>query len=110
MMGYEIPEKGQVTPYDIVSFGIPVCTRHGKAYEMIELIKFTGLLAEKGLTQHLESVFYNSVSCCCEFTFKDHFDQYSSEADAIKECALRSIGQFDWFDFIMHGEPGISWD
>ena len=106
-MAYEIPEKGQIKPYDMVSFGIPISTRHGKAYEMMELIKFTGLVAQKGLGGYIKNAFYDSNSCCCYFTFLPLFDQYGEAADAIKECAIQSISQFDWFDCICHGETGL---
>ena len=99
-----MPEKGQLNHYGVEAFGISLTSRHGKALELSEMLRFAYYVASAGLTDHIVSVFYDSVSCCCNFEFVQGFDKYSEEADKIKQCALRSIRQFEWFDMIEHGD------
>lgn len=103
MKSNAMKEKNQINQYSITSFGIPLTTRHGIAKEMAEMINFSYLVSSKGLQKYLESVFYDSVSCCCSFEFLPLFENFSQASEAIKACALESIGQFDWFDSLHHG-------
>lgn len=103
-MSYVIPEKGQLNEYGIEAFGIPLTSRHGIAMEMSQMLRFSYYLASAGVGNHIESVFYDSGSCCCNFEFIPGFDENSVYAEKIKQCALRSIGQFEWFGMIEHGD------
>lgn len=103
-MSYQIPEKGQLKDYGVVAFGIPLTSRHGIAMELSQMLRFSYYVASAGLADCIESVFYDSGSCCCNFEFVPGFEKYSYEAEKIKQCALRSIGQFEWFDVIEHGD------
>jgi hypothetical protein len=104
MKPYEIEEKNQINIYSITSLGISLTTRHGIAKEMAEMLNFSYLVSRKGLQKYLVSVFYDSVSCCCSFEFLPLFEEFSQASKSIKACALQSIGQFDWFDCIHHGD------
>ncbi|HIC1933090.1 TPA: hypothetical protein ACW0QD_000741 [Citrobacter freundii] len=103
-MSYIMPEKGQMNEYGIEAFGIPLTSRHGVAMELSQMLRFSYYVASVGLVKCIESVFYDSGSCCCNFEFIPGFNEYSEEAEKIKQCALRSIGQFEWFGMIEHGD------
>ena len=104
-MNGEIPEKGQLSDYGIVAFGIPLTTRHGIAVELAEMLKFAHSVSVKGLGKYIENVFYDSVWCGCNIELKPGLNKSSVEAEEIKNCALAHISQFAWFGNVLHGEP-----
>lgn len=103
MSTYDIPEKGQISVSGMTAFGISICSRHGKACEMAEMLNFSYSIAVRGLQKYIESVFYDSNSCSCTFSFIPLFDKYSEAAEVIRQCALETIRQFDWFGSYEHG-------
>ncbi|MBD2803486.1 hypothetical protein [Xenorhabdus szentirmaii] len=95
--------KGQIDIYGCTAFGIHLSSRHGIAYELAEMLLFAEGLEKKGLTRYVESIFYDSGSCTCNFEFTHDVEKYSKIADQIELVAMEHISQFEIFDNICHG-------
>jgi len=87
------------------AYGIDICTRHGKAYELAEMLNFCVAIAKKDLQNRVTSLFYDSNSCCCNFELCPSVEQFDDVAEEILNTALETIGQFEWFGTIEHGAP-----
>lgn len=87
------------------AYGIDICTRHGKANELAEMLSFCVAIASVGLQSRVTSLFYDSNSCCCTIELCPSVEQFDDAADAIEKAALKTIGQFEWFGTIRHGAP-----
>ncbi|MDM3885959.1 hypothetical protein QSV36_10155 [Pseudomonas sp. BCRC 81390] len=97
--------ESSVSVDHLTAHGIEICTRHGKAYELAEMLSFCVAIAQKGLQKRVISLFYDSNSCCCTFELCPSVEQYDDVADEIEKAALKTIGQFEWFGTIKHGLP-----
>ena len=95
----------QIEPSAFEAFGVPIDSRYGQAHELIELMNFTELLAEKKVAHYVKRAFYNSKACMCTLELDPSVQQGDAVADAILEAATETIGQFDWFDTVQHGKP-----
>lgn len=87
------------------AYGIEICTRHGKAYELAEMLNFCVAIAKKGLQSRVSRLFYDSNSCCCTFELCPSVEQHDEVGREIQATALATIGQFEWFGYIEHGAP-----
>ena len=96
---------GEVSVDAMTVFGIEISTRHGKAYELAEMINFCVALERRGLKRKVVSVFYDSNSCCCSFEISRSVERYGDSEQGIFEAAKETISQFDWFGTVKHGEP-----
>jgi len=93
----------QIEPSAFEAFGVPIDSRYGQAHELIELMNFTELLAEKKVAHYVKRAFYNSKACMCTLELDPSVQQGDAVADAILEAATETIGKFDWFDNVQHG-------
>jgi len=97
------------------SFGITIGSFHDKAWEIVEMLNFTIELARLELHEYVIYVEYYSKSQTCTFVFSDDLEIYndaelgilSYEATKIKECAMKTIVQFEMFGGLDHGESTI---
>ncbi|WP_186005912.1 hypothetical protein [Pseudomonas congelans] len=96
---------GEVSVGSMTANGIDISTRHGKANELAEMLSFCVAIAKVGLQRRVESLFYDSNSCCCTFELCPSVEQFDDVADEIEGIALKTIGQFEWFGIIKHGAP-----
>ncbi|QJD30933.1 GIY-YIG nuclease family protein [Methylococcus geothermalis] len=85
---------------------INLVSRHGVAYEEKELEEFAQAIQRNNLHPFVLSAFYDSNSCCCQFTLAECVEEYSPLAEEIMAVALETIGQFEWFGYIKHGRGG----
>ena len=85
---------------------IELVSRHCVAYEEKELEEFAQAIQGNNLHPFVLSVFYDSNSCCCQFTLAECVEEYSPLANEIMALALETIGQFEWFGYIEHGRGG----
>ena len=92
----------QIQPSALEAFGD---SRYGQARELIELMNFVKLLAEKKVAHYVKRAFYNSKACMCTLELDPSVQQGDAVADAILEAATETIGQFDLFDTVHHGKP-----
>lgn len=95
--------KSQLSTSSLTAFGIEICTRHSKAYELVEMINFCMLAAERGLEDKVIRVFYDSNSCCCNFELSPGIEPYDEIDQALHSLAKETIGQFEWNGVIDHG-------
>lgn len=102
-MSYFGEKSHQLSTGSLEAFGISLCSRYAKADEMIQMLSFAELVAQQGLHHLVSEAFYDSGSCCCTFTLKPDVDPLSAVGEQIKECALATIGQFDWEGSVLHG-------
>lgn len=94
--------KSQLSEGSLTAFGIPVSTRHSKAYEMAEMLNFCRKAAEAGLEDSVSSIFYDSGACLCQFELKD-VEPFGGLDQALLAIAEQTIGQFEWNGTIYHG-------
>lgn len=88
-------EKGsQVEPGALVAFGIPLQSRYGKAHEIMEMLAFAQLSAQAGVAGYVESVFYDSQSCCCTVQVKPGAERRPDVIELIGDCGDRTLCQF----------------
>ena len=85
---------------------IGLVSRHGVASEEKELEEFAQTIQDNNLHPFVLSAFYDSNSCCCQFTLADCVEEFSPLANEIMAVALETIGQFEWFGYIEHGRDG----
>jgi hypothetical protein len=93
----------EVSVESLEAFGISITTRHGRAYELAEMLDFCISIANKGLQDQVTSVFYDSKSCCCNFELPSSVERYSLIEENILATARETISQFDWYGTIEHG-------
>lgn len=94
-MSYFEEKSSQLSTGAIEAFGIDLLTRYDRAGEMAEMLQFAELVAEQGYHSLVTSVFYDSNACLCTFTLVDGIDPLSDIGEAIKQCAMKTISQFD---------------
>lgn len=85
---------------------IELVSRHGEAHDEKELEEFAQAIQRNNLHPFVLSAFYDSNSCCCQFTLAECVEEYSPLANEIEDVALKAIGQFEWFGYIEHGRGG----
>lgn len=85
---------------------VELVSRHSVEYEEKELDEFAQAIQRDNLHPFVLSVFYDSNSCCCQFTLAECVEEHSSLANEIRSVALETIGQFEWFGYIEHGRGG----
>lgn len=91
---------------DTSNHQIELVSRHGVAYEEKELEEFAQVIQRNNLHPFVLSAFYDSSSCCCQFTLAECVEEYSPLANEIRAVALETIGQFEWSGCIEHGRGG----
>lgn len=82
---------------------IDLVSRHGVESEENELEAFAQAIQDNNLHPFVLSAFYDSNSCCCQFTLAECVEEFSPLANEIEAAALATIGQFEWFGYILHG-------
>lgn len=85
---------------------IDLVSRHGVESEEKELEEFAHAIQNNNLHPFVLSAFYDSNSCCCQFTLAECVEEFSPLANEIEAVALATIGQFEWFGCIQHGRGG----
>ncbi len=105
MKQYFEEKSQQVSPESLKAFGIEIFSRYGNADEIIEMINFSKLAAQNDIAHYVKRVFYDSKANLCTFEFVDSVKEYDPVAEALKQAAMESIGQFDWFGTVGHGAP-----
>lgn len=97
-------------PLELKRYGshhlIDLVSRHGVGSEEDELEAFAQAIQDSNLHPFVLSAFYDSNSCCCQFTLAECVEEYSTLANEIEAVALATIGQFKWFGYIQHGRGG----
>ena len=107
-----IPDVTQYDHHKVVQ-GIPIASRYDNPREISEMVAFCDLLAQRGLSGHVQGVFYDSKADLCTFEFNGPLRTFDgnepghlySLAHRILVVALETIYQFDWFGYAEHGKP-----
>ena len=102
-MNYFDEKAAQISERALIAFGIPIETRYAKADELVEMLNFTKMVAQVGLEGLVVGLHYDSKSCSCSITLVENMQFSDPRADVIKDCALKTISQFFWFDECYHG-------
>lgn len=87
------------------AYGIKIISRHGIDYEVEEMVNFAKLAHERCMTRYIRSVFYDSNSGTANIELAVKVKWSDPLAEEVKDIALETISQFDWFDMILHGKP-----
>ena len=103
---HEWQNPSNTGPRDTSSHLIELVSRHSVAHEEKELEEFAQAIQRNNLHPFVLSAFYDSNSCCCQFTLAECVEEYSPLANEILAVALETIGQFEWFGYIQHGRGG----
>ena len=87
--------------------GTSIASRSNIPREIAEMTQFCELLAQRGLAGHVERVYYGSKANLCSFTFtfRENLKESDAVARDIREVALETIYQFDWFGYAEQGKP-----
>lgn len=86
----------QLSCSSLTAYGIELTTRYSKCSEMIEMLEFAELVAEAGAAAFVKCLFYDSKAGLCTFQWHGEIDP---EAEAkLRECADRSLTQYQWVD------------
>lgn len=91
----------------MVAFGITLASRYAKADELIEMLQFSKLAASADIQGLVSKLFYDSKACCCSFTFTQPLEFGGRDERALFDIAIRTIGQFDWFDTVHHRDESL---
>lgn len=104
-----------VSQYDHhqVIHGIPIASQYNNPREVSEMTAFCDLLEQRGLSEFVRGVFYDSKADICTFEFNGPLrtfdgnepDHLYTLAHRILVVALETIYQFDWFGYAEHGKP-----
>lgn len=98
-------ENNSVSESSMTANGIAICTRHGRATELAEMLNFCNLAARRGLNDKVISLFYDTNSCCCSFELDPSVEEYGELDSALLDIANQTIGQFEWHGHVNHGAP-----
>jgi len=82
---------------------INLTSRHCVESEEKELEDFAQAIQKNNLHPFVMEAFYDSNSCCCQFTLAECVEEFSNLADEILAVAVKTIGQFEWFGHIEYG-------
>lgn len=102
-MDYFDEKAHQVSPAAVNAFGINLMTRYAKADELVEMLNFAKLAAVAHLHTLVKELFYDSKACLCTIELEDESQWHSDEGLQLRECAARSIRQFQSDGTIGHG-------
>ena len=102
-MDYFAEKAHQVSPDMLNAFGINLLTRYGKVDELVEMLNFTKLAAIANVHTLVKELFYDSKACLCTIELEDESQWLSDEGLQLRDCAARSIRQFQWDGTIGHG-------
>jgi len=93
----------QLNPSEVIAFGVTLSSRHGKVYEMMEMLKFAELIAQDKIAHCVEELSYDSKACVCTFVLAASVKKGDVVANKLFETAKKAISQFEWFGIIEHG-------
>jgi len=102
-MSYFDEKASQLSIDNLTAFGISLQTRYAQAWEMVEMLEFAELVAERGCHHLVSSVFYDSNAQICAFTLADDADPLSESGETIRQCAIETLSQFEWDGTVYHG-------
>jgi hypothetical protein len=97
MVNYFEEKARQIDPGELTAFGMVISSRYDQADEMVELIAFARLVAEKKVTPYVKQACYNSKASLCTIELDSSVHEEDAVADAILEAATETLTQFDWF-------------
>ncbi|MBK8123950.1 MAG: hypothetical protein IPK54_10445 [Dokdonella sp.] len=92
----------QIHPSELIVFGIPIQSRYGVAYEIKEMVSFCCELSVARLTRYIDSIFYDSKSCCCTIAPTKELELIgcSDVINSIKAIAKETISLFDFDGYV----------
>lgn len=93
----------QVNVSAVTAFDVELFSRHSNARELSEMLAFANLAARRRLQHHVKSVFYDTNSNCCSFTFNSRIREGDAIEQDLLEAATETISQFEWFGVVHHG-------
>ena len=102
-MDYFDEKSHQVTANEVFAFGVSLLSRYGKASELVEMINFAKLAALQGLHPLVHRLFYDSKADLCTIELFDESLWLSEQGQALRKCATKTIGQFQWDGTVGHG-------
>jgi hypothetical protein len=105
MVNYFEEKARQIDPGALTAFGIVIFSRHDQADEVVELIAFARLVAEKKVTPYVKQAWYNSKASLCTIELDSSVHEGDAVADAILDAATETLTQFDWFGSPILGRP-----
>lgn len=94
----------QVSHPTVQAFGITLTSRHSRAIELAEMLKFAHALTIQQLNLEVIEVFYDSGSGCASIRTRVPVDPFGPVGRAIKAVALQCLSQFDWHGQVLHGD------
>ena len=103
MKDYFGEKSQQIGPSILDAFGVTISSRYGQSDELIEMMQFARILAEKQVSHFVKCVSYDSKAYLCSIELDPSVQQDDPVAEIILEAATETIGQFDWFETVQHG-------
>ena len=97
-------KASQVEHGGLTAFGIKIHSRYDRASEIAEMFNFAEAACKAGVSPYINTVFYDSQACFCQFEFGfESSDDFSEILEKIKTCAFENISQFVWRGYALHG-------
>jgi hypothetical protein len=88
-------EKGtQVELDSLVAFGIPISSRYGKVWELMEMLAFTQVAASTGVAGYITNVYYDSKACICTVSLKEEVRHQPDVQTIIDWCGDHTLSLF----------------
>jgi hypothetical protein len=103
MQDYFGEKSPQVEPGLLIAFGVEISSRHSRADELIELLRFAERIADRKVSQYVKKAFYDSKGNLCSLELDPSVQEGDAVASEILDAATEFISQFDWFGMPTHG-------
>ncbi|WP_129140865.1 hypothetical protein [Modicisalibacter coralii] len=92
--GYFEPQAHQVEPGEMRAFGVPICSRHARANELCEMLRFVQDVATQGAAAHLKQVLFDSDSGVCHIDVDESAPLYGRVEHQVQKAARKHLSRF----------------
>lgn len=99
-MGFFEEKAEQVSPAQVVAFGIELHSRYGKVAELREMLAFAEAVATERAERYVGKVFYDSAANLCTFELRNGVQQFDPVGRMLWAAADSTIEQFEMFGAI----------
>ena len=89
--------ENQIEPTSLNAFGIELESRDGRAREIVELVEFASMCAERKVAHLVKRATYDSDETLCFVECQSSIDEQQFAAGVILNAAKETLARFSWF-------------